>query len=122
MRLLAALVHSVRRFRPARLLAGLLLLAAVLQATAPAYSPLEAARGSAFSASTADVALAPARQPDAARHAPLPVPPLAGTAAQVPLSRTATALPTVVARPDPTGPPAARPRSTLPEPRAPPLA
>jgi|KBSSwiStaDraftv2_1062776.scaffolds.fasta_scaffold05784_11 hypothetical protein len=117
-----ALASCTRRFSPLRLLAALLLLAAAFQAATPGWSPLEPTRGSAFSASTADVALAPTRSTEAARIAPHPAPPLADAVAPQPIPGRNAALPQFAARPDSTGPPATRPRAALPEPRAPPLA
>ena len=105
-----------------RMIAALLLLAASWQALAPGWSPLEPVRGSAFSAATADVALAPARQADPARTAPLPAAPLVGRPESLPLPQQAALRPAAPLRPASTGPPAIPPRLLLPEPRAPPFA
>jgi len=112
----------LRQLNPGRLIAAVLLLAAAVQATAPGWSPAEPARGSAFTASTADVALAPARQAEAARAA-VPLPPATVAARPLPVPLAAAVLaPQHSPRPDSTGPPAARPPAALPEPRAPPFA
>lgn len=110
----------------ARLLAAALVFAAMLQALAPPAPgpvPLESARGSAFSASTADVALAPPRTAQAVRLAPLPPPPPL-PAAPRPILAPAQAVvrPAIAPRPHSTGPPALQPGTRRPDPRGPPPA
>ena len=105
-------------------IATVLLLVVVFHATAPSSQPLERASGSAFSAATVDVSLAPPQQFETERRLAGIVPvPLVPTP---PLLRFSHFAPTVDdvphARPDVRGPPA-RPIEASPlAPRAPPAA
>lgn len=100
--------------------AALLLAVVGLQATTPIAAPLEPAHGSAFSATTFEVALAAQRRADPARHAPLPLPPAPPQLQS--LAAAAFLVPVPAPRPASTGPP---PRDILafhPAPRGPPRA
>jgi|EndMetStandDraft_4_1072995.scaffolds.fasta_scaffold11253_2 hypothetical protein len=101
-----------------RLWTVLLLTAISWQATLPAHAPLEVRHGSAFSAATPEVAVAPERRWDARQVLPLPMP----RPEQTPVSRAAPARFVAVpaSRPDSTGPPAATILVRQPGPRAPP--
>lgn len=105
-----------------RLWAVLLLAAIGLQAASPIARPLEARHGSAFSATTFEVALAPQRRVESVRHEAEPQPaPLPAPAAPVALAvASGPALP--APRPDSTGPPVHDILAWLPAPRGPPLA
>jgi hypothetical protein len=98
---------------------SLLLLATIGLQVAEPIQGLQRDRGSAFSAATSDVALAPSRRLDTARVAIAPVPtpvldmPLAILAAPVRLAAPAL-------RPDSTGPPGEAILARQPAPRAPP--
>jgi hypothetical protein len=94
-----------------------------LQAMVPVQAPLQRETGSAFSASTSDVALATARRVDIAKVQAIPSPPLLGTQGRIRLLR-ATASLTVVdhLRPDVRGPPPRDRAERLPDLRGPPLA
>ncbi|MBC2664402.1 hypothetical protein H7F51_02595 [Novosphingobium flavum] len=115
------MIARLPRLFTVRLLAALLLACVGLQAGAPLTAPLERTHGSAFSASTHEVALAGQRRAETVRIAP-EVPPL------VPVAVTLVAI-TVLAltgqpapRPHSTGPPARDEIARRPSPRAPPLA
>lgn len=103
----------------------LLLLAAIgLQAASPMRAPLERVQGSAFSASTIDVALASTRKAESAANAAQVTPPSPQT-----LARTVTPLATTLAladqprlRPEARGPPPRRHPARVPDSTAPPLA
>jgi hypothetical protein len=105
-----------------RLWAVLLVLTIAVHAGAPvAAAPLDWRSGSAFSANTVEVAVAPARSQITVRiAAPLPravVPIMAA-----PSNRPAFLFPATPARPDSTGPPVREPACARPAaPRAPPL-
>jgi len=116
------MIAALPRLLFARLLAALLLAAVGLQACAPMAGVLERTHGSAFSASTHEVAIASSRRGEAVRQvaAPQPVPPPQVAAEQVPMP--VAALPAVPApRPDSTGPPAPEILARQPAPRAPPM-
>lgn len=102
--------------------AALLLATVGLQATAPVAAPLEPAHGSAFSATTFEVALAAQRRADPARQAPAPQPLLPVSPEPRPLTPAATLIPAPAPRPASTGPPAREILAFLPAPRAPPRA
>lgn len=103
------------------LFAALLLATACLQAVEPIAAPLERSQGSAFSASTVDVAIVRPQTGQALRLVPTPVPlPLA--IVPVVAGLAVLVLPAVAPlRPDSTGPPPADPRIVRPGPRAPPF-
>lgn len=98
---------------------ALLLLAAIgLQAAAPVSKVLETRHGSAFSATTAEVAVAPQRRVEADRQIALPQPvPVLGAAPLVPARAIHAAW---SPRPDSTGPPAREILARQPAPRGPP--
>lgn len=105
-----------------RLWAALLLAAIGLQAAAPIGQVLETRHGSAFSATTAEVAVAPQRRIEADHQAPLALPtivPVAFTAMPAPAFALPASWPS---RPDSTGPPAREILTRQPAPRAPPTA
>lgn len=108
----------------ARFWAALLVLTIAFHASVPVGAPLDVRSGSAFSADTVDVAVAPARRAAAEITIAAPLPPL------MPVQHAVTQ-PAIPARfaaathrwPDPTGPPAARlPLARNLAPRAPPTA
>lgn len=104
-----------------RLWAALLVLTIAFHAGTPVAGALEQRSGSAFSADTVEMAVAPARRDVAAvRIASVPLPP-------VPSAEPPVVAPAMAAfdhvRPDPTGPPPAAPALARKEaPRGPPLA
>lgn len=104
---------------------SLLLLAAIgMQAAEPIRAPLERMQGSAFSASTLDVALAAPRRTQGQQAAaqPLPVPPQATVVEDLPAApRFALAQPSHL-RPEARGPPPRSHPARLPDSTAPPLA
>ena len=105
-----------------RLWAALMLATVGLQAGAPIPPLLETAHGSAFSATTEEVALTPARRTEAARPVVAPQP-LAVVMPQIRLQALTPALAlaqTPAVRPDSTGPPSPRVVALRPAPRAPP--
>jgi len=104
-----------------RLLALAMLLTVAFHAALPLAQPLQPVRGSAFSASTADVAVAPARRalPDRAAAPFLPAVLAERPVAALLLAQVRAA--TDPGLPDATGPPAS-PRLRGPSPRAPPIA
>lgn len=104
-----------------RLVAALLLVVVGLQAAQPWQMSRGPQHGSAFSASTSEVALAAVRRAEPARHqvAPEPLVPVADIArAPEPAGAATVRGPRV--RPDSTGPPAPPPLLLKPGPRAPP--
>lgn len=106
-----------------RLWAVLLLAAIGLQAAAPVGKVLEARSGSAFSATTVEVAVAPQRRVEAQRQIALPQPATLPVAARI--TPAAPALASELAwapRPDSTGPPAREILARQPAPRGPPTA
>lgn len=105
-----------------RLWAALLLAAIGLQVASPVARPLEVRHGSAFSAATVDVALAPQRRIESVRVADEPQPALPPQPVAVtPLAATILSdLPAV--RPHSTGPPARDILAWQPAPRGPPAA
>lgn len=116
------ILASFTRFR----ICALLLLAAIgLQAGEPIRAPLERTQGSAFSAATADLALATGRRVETGKALALPspaLPPRAPTAFEAP--RLAF-LPTTThphLRPEVRGPPPRRHPARRPDSTAPPLA
>ena len=117
------MIAALPRLFVVRLLGALLLLAAGLQAGAPIGAVLERSHGSAFSASTHEVAVATSRRAEVSRVAisPQPVMPPRIAHAALPLARTAhPRLP--APKPDSTGPPALDILARLPDPRGPPTA
>jgi hypothetical protein len=106
-----------------RLWAALLLATIGLQATASAAPSLEKTSGSAFSATTYEVALYVQRGEKVQRQAvtPQPLLPAAVAILSVPV-RTAELADKPVLRPDSTGPPLREIQSWKPAPRAPPRA
>lgn len=104
-----------------RLCAVALLLAVGFQAGAPMAAPLERVHGSAFSASTLEVALNTARRAEPARMATAPEP--RAPAPESTLLPRAVALPPQPALlPPATAPPARDDIARRPSPRAPPFA
>lgn len=104
-----------------RLWAALLLAAIALQAAEPVGRPLETRHGSAFSAATSDVVIAPQRRAEAERRIALPepvTPPAAISAALA--ERTPPPPPAWTIAPDSTGPPAREILARQPPPRGPP--
>lgn len=104
-----------------RLWAALLLTAIGLQAAQPVDTAFRPSHGSAFSAATYDVALAPQRRGEDAQIAPTPLPPPLPQIAAFPTSPAVLAL-QPMPRPNSTGPPALTILRRQPAPRAPPLA
>jgi hypothetical protein len=105
-----------------RLWAFVLLATIGLQAMSPVAAPLQRELGSAFSAATADVALASTRRAESTRLV-LPTPPLPRDEAVIRLVPMAAALlPIAHLRPAATGPPPRLSPQRLPDLRGPPLA
>lgn len=102
-----------------RLWAALLLAAIGLQAAQPFRAPLEARHGSAFSATTYEVAVAPQRRIEARQALPLPAPPVE-RAVTPPSPRPALVF-APAPRPDSTGPPIDNILIRQAAPRAPPI-
>lgn len=105
---------------------SLLLLAAIgMQAAEPIRAPLERMQGSAFSASTLDVALAAPRRTQGLQQAatqPLPIPPAITVVEDLPApARFALARPPHL-RPEARGPPPRGHPARLPDSTAPPIA
>lgn len=101
-----------------RLVAALLLATIGMQASSGGHT-LERERGSAFSPTTYDVAIAPSKQVEIARQVVLPTPLLGLVPA--PCIGSIASLPAIPApRPDSTGPPAPMILAQGPAPRAPP--
>jgi hypothetical protein len=116
---LGGMIRSLPRLLLVRLLGVLLLATVGLQAGSPFAAPLERSHGSAFSATTHEVALTEQRRAQAQRIAPAPLVPVP---ARLPLVR-AQALPDQPApRPASTAPPAREDIAWRPAPRAPPAA
>ncbi len=105
-----------------RLWAALLLAAIVLQAAEPVGLPLETRHGSAFSAATQDVALAPQGRAEAERRIASPLPATLPVEPAPAAVRVAPPLPAWAFRPDSTGPPAHDILARQPPPRGPPSA
>jgi hypothetical protein len=103
-----------------RLIAALLLATIGLHAAHPFEPSLRPVHGSAFSAATVDVALAPQRRSEPAKLAPAPQPTLFPSAIE-PLTGAPERTDRLAPRPDSTGPPAFPLPARLPPPRAPPL-
>lgn len=103
-----------------RLWAALLLAAICGQAVQPFQAPLEAQHGSAFSAATYEVAVAPQRRVEAQQALPAVLPPM--ERAELPLAPRPRFLAAPPARPLSTGPPAGDILARQPAPRAPPIA
>ncbi|MBB4859533.1 hypothetical protein HNO88_002862 [Novosphingobium chloroacetimidivorans] len=106
-----------------RLWAALLLATIGLQALEPVVTPLQRAPGSAFSAATADVALASSRRAEIAQPQALPTPALPRFPAPVSHASVPTMLPRAkhllpLAR----GPPPRERSERVPDPRGPPPA
>ncbi|VWX54820.1 hypothetical protein [Novosphingobium sp. 9U] len=106
-----------------RLWAALLLFTISLQAVEPVVAPLQRVTGSAFSAATADVALASSRRSEAAKPPALPNTALPEPLSPQPLAPTVARLatPAHVLQPARGPPPRKRPER-LPDLRGPPLA
>lgn len=105
-----------------RLWAALLLAAIGLQVAAPVGKVLEARHGSAFSATTVEVAVAPQRRVEADRQVALPQPTTAPVAVSEISPPVFAALVSWPSRPDSTGPPAEDILTRQPGPRGPPIA
>lgn len=102
---------------------ALVLLAAIgLQAAVPVGGPLQVRHGSAFSATTVDVAVAPQRRIEAESPVSSPLPAIVPVAAAQPSAPAFAALVSRPSRPDSTGPPAEDILARQPAPRAPPIA
>lgn len=113
---------NLPRLLLARLIGAVLLLTVALQAGTPFTAPLERTHGSAFSATTHEVALASQRRTEAARPVLAPEPRLPAPTIQ-PIPLALTQLPLLPApRPASTGPPAREEIARRPAPRAPPHA
>ena len=104
----------------ARLVGAALLLAVALQAAMPFAAPLQRTHGSAFSATTHEVALAGQRRGEVVRAVVAPEPRLPALVPVAPLGTALAALP--APRPQSTGPPAREDIARRPGPRAPPTA
>jgi len=111
---------NLPRLLMARLCALALLLTVGLQAGAPIAAPLERTHGSAFSATTHEVALKAERQGEVARPALAPEPWLPLPEPVAPVVAGLAALP--APRPASTGPPTREEIAQRPSPRAPPIA
>jgi len=107
----------------ARFWAALLVLTIAFHAGVPVGAPLDMRSGSAFSADTVDVAVAPARRAISENTAAVPLQPLVPVQAAFTLPAEAPQIDDAHRCPDPTGPPAARiPLAHNLAPRAPPIA
>jgi len=105
-----------------RLWAVLLVLTVAFHAGVPMGPPLVVQSGSAFSASTADVALAPVRRGEVRAVAQVQVPHPVVPADPAPvIAVEASRAPVAHGWPDQTGPPPLLPLSTRPAPTGPPL-
>ncbi|MFC3173044.1 hypothetical protein ACFOD9_02135 [Novosphingobium bradum] len=111
---------TLPRLLLARLIGAALLLAVALQAGMPFAAPLQRTHGSAFSATTHEVALASQRRGEVVRLAIAPEPRLPALVPAAPLVAALAALP--APRPRSTGPPAREDIARRPSPRAPPTA
>lgn len=106
-----------------RLWAVLLMLTIAFHAAVPIGAPLVADSGSAFSASTVDVALSPVRRGEVRAVVQVPAPhPVVLVAPVVTIAVEGSNIPMAHAWPDQTGPPPLLPLSTRPAPTGPPLA
>lgn len=105
----------------ARFVALAMVLTVAFHAGQPIERPLAPEQGSAFSAATVDVAIAPARAAHPERLV-LAIEPSVLPLAALPLPPVLLAGGEIRFRPDPTGPPAYEPLERGPAPRAPPLA
>jgi len=104
-----------------RLWAALLLAVIGLQAAEPIRAPLERVTGSAFSAATADVALASNRRTEATVLKVVPTPPLPEMPQVVEPMPARTLVPAARLRPSARAPPQRQDNARLPDPRGPPL-
>lgn len=117
------MIAALPRLLVVRLLAALLLVVAGLQAGAPMGPVLERTHGSAFSASTHDVAVAASRRTEVSRVVAAPQPVLPVMPVSEAVRPAALALGTLPApRPDSTGPPPRDMPGRPPSPRGPPRA
>lgn len=105
-----------------RLWAALLLAAIGMQAAQPFRAPLEARHGSAFSATTYDVAVAPQRRVEGRQAPPLALPTPPVERAIAPPSPRPALVFASAPRPDSTGPPIDDILIRQAAPRAPPIA
>ena len=105
-----------------RLGVALLLAAIGLQAAAPVGLPLQVRHGSAFSATTSEVAIAPQRRQEMVQQVAIPEPALPVAVAADLLPAPLVTLSTFSPLPDSTGPPARDILARQPAPRGPPLA
>lgn len=110
-------------FAPLRIWSLLLLAVIGLQAAAPIRAPLDRPPGSAFSATTVDVAVSTVRR-DAKQAAPAQITPDLPRHAvdALPLGQVPHLLPSPRLRPEPRGPPPRAHPARLPDSTAPPLA
>lgn len=105
-----------------KLWAAVVLAVIGLQAMAPVQAPLQRETGSAFSASTADVALAAARRGDFGKVQAIPTPPLpVAPVRTLVLPATVVLMAADHLRPDVRGPPPRDRPERLPDLRGPPL-
>ncbi len=113
------MLHRLSLNLTGRIWALLLALTVLVHATVPFEAPLHARSGSAFSAATVDLAVAPERKVQAQRA----VLPLATPATTPEFPPAVVRVPEMVRRfwPPQTAPPAPEPLLLLPAPRAPPL-
>lgn len=117
------MIASLPRLLLVRFWAVLLLATVGLQASLPGSTPLERTHGSAFSATTAEVALAPHRRAVEAAKPVAPDPRVPSVAPQPPLHVLAVERPQLpLVRPSSIGPPAFPPLPSRAAPRAPPHA
>lgn len=105
-----------------RLFAALLLATIGAQAALPLAPPLERTHGSAFSASTHEVAVSSQRRAEALRPALAPLPRLPAPQAEPVAPRPFALAPPIAPRPSSTGPPQPAILATRAAPRAPPFA
>ena len=105
-----------------RMLAALLLATIGAQAALPLAPPLERTHGSAFSASTYEVAISSQRPAEAVRPALAPLPRLPAPQAEPTPARAFALSAPVAPRPSSTGPPQPAILATRAAPRAPPFA
>ena len=106
-----------------RLWAALLLAAITVQAAAPVGQPLETRHGSAFSAATQEVAVAPQGRAEAERRVALPQPAALPMGMPGPVTGRTPPPPAAWAiRPDSTGPPVHDILARQPPPQGPPSA
>lgn len=105
-----------------RLFAALLLATIGAQAALPLAPPLDRTHGSAFSASTHEVAIGSPRRAEAARPALAPLPRLPAPQVEPATPRSFALAEPVAPRPSSTGPPQPAILATRAAPRAPPFA